>query len=98
MDLSAIFSLNSRFGAVLGGITILRSGSLALAENLGLSKSNWRLRLPGPSGRRRSGFAGQRLLSHWVSCASVRVVTEYCDEKSQNLRRTGERPVCPRIS
>jgi hypothetical protein len=31
IDLSSIFGLNSRFGAVLGGITVLRSGSLALA-------------------------------------------------------------------
>jgi hypothetical protein len=30
-DLSPIFGLNSRFGAVLGGIIVLRSGSLALA-------------------------------------------------------------------
>jgi hypothetical protein len=82
MDLSSIFGLNSRFGAVLGGITVLRSGSLALAENLGLSKSNWRLRLLGPSGRRRSGFAGQVSLLHWASCASVRVVTDGCDEKT----------------
>src|ERR1700675_293328 len=39
-------------------------------------------RLLGPSGIQRSGFAGQRLLSHWLSCASVRVVTGWCDEKT----------------
>jgi hypothetical protein len=83
MDLSPIFGLNSRFGAVLGGITHFSAlASLTLAENLGLSKSKWGLRLLGPSGRRRSGFAGQVSLSHWASCASVRVVTDDCDEKS----------------
>src|ERR1700675_1707844 len=56
--------------------------SLTRAENLGLSKSKWGLRLLGPSGRRRSGFAGQVSLSHWASCVSVRVVTDDCDEKS----------------
>src|SRR5712692_2349486 len=82
MDLSSIFGLNSRFGAVFGGITPFSGlASLTLAENLGLSKSKWGPRLVGPSGRRRSGFAGQVSLSHWASCASVRVVTVQCDEK-----------------
>src|ERR1700675_3840176 len=56
--------------------------SLTRAENLGLSKSKWGLRLLGPSGRRRSGFAGQVSLSHWAGCVSVRVVTDDCDETS----------------
>src|SRR5713226_8652829 len=34
MDLSPIFGLNSRFGAVLGRITHFRTASLTLAENL----------------------------------------------------------------
>jgi hypothetical protein len=50
MDLSPIFGLNSRFGAIWGGIWRFSAlASLTLAENLGLSKSNWRLRLLGPS-------------------------------------------------
>jgi hypothetical protein len=39
-DLSSIFGLNSRFGAVLGGFALFRTGSFSFAEQLGLSKSN----------------------------------------------------------
>jgi len=44
MDLSSIFGLNSRFGAVLGRIRarFRALGSVTFAEQLGLSKSNWR--------------------------------------------------------
>ena len=47
MDLSSIFGLNSRFGAVWEELPFLRSGSLALTENLGLSKSNGRAAASG---------------------------------------------------
>ena len=81
MDLGSIFGLFSRFGAVWGGITVLRSGSLALAENLGLSKSKWGPRLLEPCGRRRSGFAGQGHSRIGRVATSVRVVTVQCDEE-----------------
>jgi len=43
MDLGSIFGLNSRFGAVLGRIPL----RFTFAEQLSLSKSNWRLWLLG---------------------------------------------------
>src|SRR5712671_1346143 len=85
MDLSSIFGLNSRFGAVLGVIwRILRAlSSLHFAEPLSLSKSNWadasRILLKTALRLCRS-FADhfpivfpiidQWSLSHWRSCAS----------------------------
>jgi len=79
MDLSSIFGLNSRFGEGLCLLARwLRSHLLYISV---YQRVNGGSRLLEPSGRRRSGFAGQLSLSHWLSCASVRVVTGCCDEK-----------------
>jgi hypothetical protein len=64
-----------------GFVRVSALASLTFAQQLGLSKSTEPLLLD-LSGRGRSGFAGQVSLSHWASCASVRVVTDECDEKS----------------
>ena len=83
MDLSSIFGLNSRFGALLGRINpFSAAASITLAETSVYQRVNGGPRVLEPSGRRRPGFAGQGSLSHWASCASVRVVTDECDEKS----------------
>jgi hypothetical protein len=78
-DLSPIFGLNSRFGAVLESIRAFSElGLLAFAQQLGLSKSNWATpsrTLLKTALRLCRSFAHQRQLSHWVSCASVREVT-----------------------
>jgi hypothetical protein len=85
-DLSPIFGLNSRFGAVLGRIRArLRTcfahvplNSLVYQRVLGCASRiclKTALRLCRP-------FAHQLLLSHWASCASVRGVTVGCDEES----------------
>ncbi len=64
--------------------------SLTLAVHLGLSKSKWRVAASRTFWKTALRlcrlFAGrllvQKSLSHWASCASVRVVTDECDEKS----------------
>jgi len=83
MDLSSIFGLNSRFGAVWEGIRAFPHWVRSHALNSLVYQRVLAPRLLGPSRRRRSGFAGQRLLSHRLSCASVIVVTGWCDEKSE---------------
>ena len=86
MDLSPIFGLNSRFGAVWEGFTLSALGSLTFAEQLGLSKSTGGC---GFSDLLEDGAPALPVvcrsgsLSHWLSCASVIVVTGWCDEKFQ---------------
>src|SRR6266851_1368995 len=58
--------------------------ALSFAEQLGLSKSNWRRAsrtFSKTALRLCRSFVGQGSLSHWLSCVSVLVVTSWCDEK-----------------
>ena len=90
MDLSPIFGLNSRFGAVLEGNSRVfphwvRSHSLnsiVYQRVLGRGFSDLlEDSAPALPVICRS-FSEQWSLSHWRSCASVRAVTVECDEKS----------------
>ena len=89
MDLGPIFGLNSRFGAVLGRISLhFRAAFYALSPNslvyqrvTGRCFSNFlEDSAPALPVICRS-FFDQWSLSHGLSCASVRVVTVECDEK-----------------
>src|SRR5713226_9004239 len=86
MDLSSVFGLNSSFGAVWEGFALVCTAfALSFAEQLGLSKSNWRRAsrtFSKTALRLCRSFVGQGSLSHWLSCVSVIVVTGRCDEKS----------------
>ena len=89
MDLGLIFGLNSRFGAVLGRIPLrFRTAFCAYSPNSLVYQ-----RVTGGCGfsdclktalRLCRTFSDQRSLSHWLSCAAVRVVTGWCDEKCQS--------------
>src|SRR6266849_8812285 len=85
MDLSSVFGLNSRFGAVWEGFALFRTGfALSFAEQLGLSKSNWRRAsrtFSKTALRLCRSLVGQGSLSHGLSYVSVPVVTGWCDEK-----------------
>src|ERR1700730_4120187 len=79
MDLSSIFGLNSRFGAVLG--RIWRFSAHWVRSHLLNSLVYQRVTGGGftyflkTALRLFRSFSDQRSFSHWVSCASVRAVT-----------------------
>src|SRR5260221_8893802 len=92
MDLSPIFGLNSRFGAVLEGtwrffahsLRFISLNSLVYQRVLGRCFSNLlEDSAPALPVICRSLFDPWSL-SHWPSCASVMAVTVDCDEKCQS--------------